>query len=201
MNFRGNIPFHHFLPCNLIKRLKENNLMLGKRLFWVSLKYQSRTESIFLHLLANLNVMYIGIIDISDYCRRHGLTTIDVRELSESSLFNNTAIKRRLSAEAIVIILQNLETRGNLEWIDKTKNRAHIYWRSPEEWGSLIYTYVKGRGMINTVCTFYELTEGSDTVDQKFHGLENELLIKSLKTLELQRKAEIFADDEGVKFF
>ena len=55
--------------------------------------------------------------------------------------------------------------------------------------------------MINTVCTFYELTEGSDTVDQKFHGLENELLIKSLKTLELQRKAEIFADDEGVKFF
>ena len=121
--------------------------------------------------------------------------------MSESSLFNNTAIKRRLSGEAIVIILQNLETRGNLEWIDKTKKRAHIYWRSPEEWGALIYTYVKGRGMINTVCTFYELTEGSDTVDQKFHGLENELLIKSLKTLELQRKAEIFADDEGVKFF
>ena len=152
-------------------------------------------------MILTLNVMYIWIIDISDYCRRHGLTTIDVKELSESSLFNNTAIKRRLSAEAIVIILQNLETRGNLEWIDKTKNRAHIYWRSPEEWGSLIYTYVKGRGMINTVCTFYELTEGSDTVDQKFHGLENELLIKSLKTLELQRKAEIFADDEGVKFF
>ena len=72
---------------------------------------------------------------------------------------------------------------------------------SPEEWGSLIYTYVKNRGMINGVYTFFELTEGSDTVDQKFHGLENELLIKSLKTLELQRKAEIFADDEGVKFF
>ena len=55
--------------------------------------------------------------------------------------------------------------------------------------------------MINTVCTFYELTEGADTVEQKFHGLENELLIKSLQTLERQRKAEIFPDDEGVKFF
>ena len=55
--------------------------------------------------------------------------------------------------------------------------------------------------MINTACTFYELTEGADAVEQKFHGLENELLIKSLQTLELQRKAEIFPNDEGVKFF
>ena len=47
--------------------------------------------------------------------------------------------------------------------------------------------------MINTVCTFYELPEGSDTVDRKFHGLEKEKWRK--------RKAEIFADDEGVKFF
>ena len=98
-------------------------------------------------------------------------------------------------------ILEDLCSRGNLEWTDKSKKRAHIYWRSPEEWGSLIYTYVKERGMTNTVCTFYELTEGSDTVEQKFHGLENELLIKSLQTLEQQRKAEIFPDEEGVKFF
>lgn len=121
--------------------------------------------------------------------------------MSSSPLFNNTAIKRRLPDEAISTVLEDLQSRGNLEWIDKSRKRAHVYWRSPEEWGSLIYTFVKDRGMVNTVCTFYELTEGADTVDQKFHGLENELLIKSLKTLEIQRKAEIFPDDEGVKFF
>ena len=55
--------------------------------------------------------------------------------------------------------------------------------------------------MINGVYTFYELTEGSDTVGQKFHGLEKETLIESLKTLERKGKAEIFAGDEGVKFF
>ena len=72
---------------------------------------------------------------------------------------------------------------------------------SPEEWGSLIYTYVKDRGMTNGVYTFYELTEGSDTVGQKFHGLEKEILIESLKTLGRKRKTEIFAGNEGVKFF
>ena len=147
-----------------------------------------------------INVILLPLSS-EDYCRRGGLTSIDVRELSSSPLFNNTSIKRRLSDEAVATILEDLCSRGNLEWTDKSKKRAHIYWRSPEEWGSLIYTYVKERGMTNTVCTFYELTEGSDTVEQKFHGLENELLIKSLQTLEHQRKAEIFPDEEGVKFF
>jgi len=138
---------------------------------------------------------------VLDYCRRNGLTTIDVREISSSPLFNNTTIKRRLSDESVSLVLEDLQSRGNLEWLDKSKKRAYIYWRSPEEWGSLIYTYVKDRGMVNTVCTLYELTEGADSVEQQFHGLESDLLIKSLKTLELQSKAEIFPDGEGVKFF
>ena len=71
---------------------------------------------------------------------------------------------------------------------------------TPKEWGSLIYRFVKNRGMNNTVFTLYELIEGTDNADQEFHGLGKELLIESLKTLELQRKAEIFADNEGVKF-
>ena len=55
--------------------------------------------------------------------------------------------------------------------------------------------------MVNTVCTFYELTEGDDTVGQPFHGLDREILVKSLRTLEKQHKAEIFETEDGVKFF
>jgi ESCRT-II complex subunit VPS25 len=55
--------------------------------------------------------------------------------------------------------------------------------------------------MTNTVCTFFELTEGEDTVGQPFHGLERELLLKSLRALEKQHKAEIFESEDGVKFF
>ena len=55
--------------------------------------------------------------------------------------------------------------------------------------------------MTNTVCTFFELTEGEDTVAQPFYGLERELLLKSLRTLEKQHKAEIFESEDGVKFF
>ena len=128
------------------------------------------------------------------------MTTIDVREISSSPLFNNTTIKRRLSDESVSQVLEDLQSRGNLEWLDKSKKRAYIYWRSPEEWGSLIYTYVKDRGMVNTVCTLYELTEGADSVEQQFHGLESDLLIKSLKTLELQSRAEYCMIPESIIF-
>ena len=36
---------------------------------------------------------------------------------------------------------------GNLEWLDKKrKDRCYIMWRSPEEWGSIIYQWVGGEG-------------------------------------------------------
>ena len=137
-----------------------------------------------------------------DYCRRRSLTSIDVVEIASSDLFRNQKINRRLNEEFIQTILEDLKSKGNLEWVDKSKKRAHIYWRSPEEWASLIYAYAKANGMTGgTVCTFYELTEGSDVIGQPFQGLETELLVKSLKSLEAKGKAELFQGDEGVKFF
>lgn len=140
---------------------------------------------------------------VLDYCRRKGQTSIDVVEIATSDLFNNQAINRRVDGDFLNVILSHLQSKGNLEWSDKTKRRAHIYWRSPEEWARLIYAFVSKSGMNSgsAVCTFFELTEGADTVDEPFHGLETDLLIKSLKILEGQGKAELFQGDEGVKFF
>ena len=38
---------------------------------------------------------------VLDYCQKRGLTSLDLREASNSELFNNTAIQRRLSDEAL----------------------------------------------------------------------------------------------------
>ena len=80
--------------------------------------------------------------------------------------------------------------------------------------------------MTNTVCTFYELTQGDDVQNQgiekcylnlryswnmyfifqlnlEFFGLDQSLLLKALKTLEALKRAELilFGGNEGVKFF
>ena len=38
---------------------------------------------------------------VLDYCQKRGLTSLDLREASNSELFNNPAIQRRLSDEAL----------------------------------------------------------------------------------------------------
>ena len=138
---------------------------------------------------------------VLDYCQSKNLTTLDLREIGQSELFNNTQIKRRLSEEALAAVFNELEEKGNVEWTDKAKTRCNIYWRSLDEWGTLIYNFIKQKGQTNTVWTLYELIEGSDVVGQPFYGLEEAVLIKSLKALQVQKKAEIFDNNEGVKFF
>jgi len=63
--------------------------------------------------------------------------------------------------------------------------------------------YISGRSMVNTVCTLFELSQGEETEQQEFHGLEDWLLMRALRTLEVEGKAELLTvgDLEGVKFF
>jgi ESCRT-II complex subunit VPS25 len=35
-----------------------------------------------------------------------------------------------------------------------------------EEWADMVYSWVQSCGMVNTVCTLYEITEGDNTIDE-----------------------------------
>ncbi|OJD20436.1 hypothetical protein ACJ73_08231, partial [Blastomyces percursus] len=55
----------------------------------------------------------------------------------------------------------------------------------------------------NTVLTLYELTEGEATIAQEFHGMDPDVLARSLNVLVKRGKAQVFGseDSQGVKFF
>ncbi|XP_015180277.1 PREDICTED: vacuolar protein-sorting-associated protein 25 [Polistes dominula] len=140
---------------------------------------------------------------VLEYYRITKQAIIDVREVHSSPLFNNSAINRKLPSEVVLIILEELSKTGNAMPLDKTKQRWLVYWHTLEEWGDIIYNYAQETGQIGSVCTLYELTQGEETVDQEFHKLDTEVLIRSLRTLEYAKKAELimFDDNQGVKFF
>ncbi|XP_067132636.1 vacuolar protein-sorting-associated protein 25 [Centruroides vittatus] len=137
------------------------------------------------------------------YYRVHKKYIMDLTEAQSSPLFNNKDIERSLSIDEIYIILDSLQKQGNLEWLDKQKQRCFIYWRTPEEWAKLIYNWIDSRGMKGTVCTLYELTNGDDVVNEEFYELDEELLVKALQLLQYKGRAELinFGDSQGVKFF
>ncbi|XP_026758689.1 vacuolar protein-sorting-associated protein 25-like isoform X2 [Galleria mellonella] len=140
---------------------------------------------------------------IVEYLKSTKQSTIDVRESQNSPLFNNASINRKLSQEAVLTILEDMAKTGRAAPIDKSKNIWEIYWHSLDEWGNMIYSWASNNGLNNSVCTIFELREGENTVDEEFHGLDVNILIKALKRLETKGKCELmeFNDSQGVKFF
>ncbi|KAE8575745.1 hypothetical protein XENTR_v10003930 [Xenopus tropicalis] len=80
---------------------------------------------------------------VLSYCRHNKLYTMNLMEIQESPLFNNKKIQRKLSLESVQVVLEELKKKGNLEWIDKNKSRFLIMWRRPDEWGKVIYQWVR----------------------------------------------------------
>jgi ESCRT-II complex subunit VPS25 len=126
----------------------------------------------------------------------------------ESPLFHNVQLKRRLSAQdvkAVIDYMCSQEGDNRAEWLGlpTEKSSAWIWWRKPEEWGGKLESWVDETGQKGTVFTLYELVEGEATEGQEFHGMEMEVLRKSLGSLVKKGKAQVFGGEgqEGVKFY
>ena len=141
---------------------------------------------------------------VLDYCQRRSIAAVDVSQFrAEAAVFRNDEIGRKISDETFAAVLDDLVAHGNLEWSDpKSKTRAHVYWRRPDQWAGLIYEWAKENSLANGgVCTFYEIIESDES--SPVYKLDKEILVKALKVLQTEKKAELFGggEDEGVKFF
>ena len=157
---------------------------------------------------------------VLSYYKHHKEYRLDVTEAHSSALFSNESIKRRLAMEDIRTVLDTLAKSGHVEWDNDdnqkdneggkggknvTKERCYVMWRTPSEWGDLIYKWIEQNGMTDTVCTLYELHSGDDTAQEEFHGIDINVLLKALQALERRGKAQVFTAEDpsevGVKFF
>ena len=72
----------------------------------------------------------------------------------------------KLPIEVVSIIVEDLAKTGNATPLDKLKQRWIVSWHTLDEWADIIYSWAQANGFTGSVCTFYELTQGEDTVDQ-----------------------------------
>ncbi|KAK2773955.1 hypothetical protein FQN53_003891 [Emmonsiellopsis sp. PD_33] len=147
---------------------------------------------------------------IQAWCRHHRLYRLSLIDAVESPLFHNAQLRKRLSlADARTIVDWMVKGDGGgrrAEWVGGDsggKAVAWIWWRTPEEWAGVLADWVEETGQKNTVLTLYELMEGEATTSQEFHGMDPDVLLKSLQVLVKRGKAQVFGneDQQGVKFF
>ncbi|CAK7894045.1 vacuolar protein-sorting-associated protein 25 [[Candida] anglica] len=73
-----------------------------------------------------------------------------------------------------------------------------LYWKSISEWCSVLYGYVERSGQLGSILTVYELTQSSDSgLPDELKNIEYDLLVRVLKYLVKQGKAQILMADDG----
>ncbi|CAD7011879.1 vacuolar protein-sorting-associated protein 25 [Ceratitis capitata] len=118
-------------------------------------------------------------------------------------LFNNETLKRRLSPETILVILEYLQRTGHAAPLDKRRIEWQVYWYTLEEYANMVYDWIQQTGQLNTICTLYEIASGENSEGMEFHGIDEKVLLNALRTLEIKGKCEVVELDDsyGIKFF
>jgi ESCRT-II complex subunit VPS25 len=153
---------------------------------------------------------------ILSYCRHNRLFTLSPVETFSSPLFTNKTLKRSLPIPSILTILHFMGSKEGgerIEWIGKPPakegagsggaGKCWVFWRRPEEWAELVLGWVEETGQKGVVLTVYEVGEGDGSRGWDFHGMDETLLVRSIRVLEKRGRASVFGEVEqlGVKFF
>ncbi|KAF5134459.1 hypothetical protein MHUMG1_00451 [Metarhizium humberi] len=144
---------------------------------------------------------------ILSYAKHHRLFKLSLSSASDSALFSNRRINRRLAPADIRQVIDFMRKDGRAEYAGGDKARdgdvVYVYWKKPDEWAALVEAYVEDTAQKGSVLTLYELTDGEGTRGTELHGMDSEVLLKALNVLVKRGKAQIFGSEDslGVKFF
>lgn len=81
-------------------------------------------------------------------------------------LFHNKKLNKRLSLSDAREVIEFMRRDGRAEYVGGGTGDGDVvwvYWRTPEEWASLVEAWVEETGHKGAVVTLYELIEGEDT--------------------------------------
>ncbi|KAH8100532.1 ESCRT-II complex vps25 subunit [Cristinia sonorae] len=140
------------------------------------------------------------------YARHKRLFTLRLEDAETSGnpwdeIFRNTRINRRLFPNHLSHILQDMVSK-NLAVYDPPKQTSSVllFWRTPEEWADVLYEWADSTGLMNSILTFYDITE--PVVPSQLSDIPVAILRRAINVLVKVNRAQLIAvaDGEGVRF-
>lgn len=138
------------------------------------------------------------------YAKHEALYRLPISQESlQLPLFSNVSIKRSMKLDMLRDVIDRMVKDGTAEYVSKKRDTALLFWRSADEWATLLHDNLDSTGQLGSVMTMYELTEGS--VGSQFQGMDPVFLRRIVDALVKKGKATVMkdsvGDEQGVKFF
>ena len=105
---------------------------------------------------------------MTTYCAQNRIYSVNFGEIRNSPLFKNDKISRKASVQLIQAIFDTLEKKSNFAYFDGNREAGVLSEKPFSQLARDIYDWANASGNIGQVCTFYELSEGSDTGNSRF---------------------------------
>ncbi|KAF7313395.1 hypothetical protein HMN09_00495300 [Mycena chlorophos] len=119
-----------------------------------------------------------------------------------SEVLRNERINRKMPPAYLSSVLAGMVAKNHAVYEPAGQTRSVVlHWRLPEEWAEVLHTWAISTGQLNTILTFYEITE--PPLPSPLSGIPTSLLRKAIAVLSKSGRAQLIAvsDGEGVRFF
>ncbi|KAF9049511.1 ESCRT-II complex, vps25 subunit, partial [Hymenopellis radicata] len=141
------------------------------------------------------------------YARHRRLFYLRVEDAETSGndwdeVLKNERINRKVLPPYLEHILSLMVAKNVAVYDPAKQTRAVLlYWRLPEEWAETLHEWATSTGQLNTIMTFYDITD--PPVESPLSGIPLPLLRRAINVLSKTNQAQIIAvaDGEGVRFF
>ncbi|KAF8226234.1 ESCRT-II complex, vps25 subunit [Tricholoma matsutake] len=141
------------------------------------------------------------------YARHRKLFILSVEDAETTGndwdeVLRNERINRKLLPTHLSHILSNMVEQNVAAYEPPKQTRSVLlYWRLPEEWAETLHNWATSTGQLNTILTFYDITDPQ--VESQLSGIPISLLRKAISVLSNTGRAQLIeiADGEGVRIF
>ncbi|MHA1912470.1 MAG: hypothetical protein ACTSYA_12345 [Candidatus Kariarchaeaceae archaeon] len=121
---------------------------------------------------------------IIDYSRIFVLHVLNIDDVRQVFPFRNQSVNKELSADTLRELCDFMIEEGIAEWLDYSRVRLRVYWRSHAEWADRIYGFMMDTGRVVDLHTLYDLS----TYEQEWSTLPSVDITKVVEELVTQGK-------------
>ncbi|KAF7301250.1 hypothetical protein MIND_00689800 [Mycena indigotica] len=119
-----------------------------------------------------------------------------------AEVLRNERINRKILPSYLTTLLAAMVAKNLAVFEPAGQTRSVVlHWRLPDEWAEVLHTWAISTGQLNTIMTFYEITD--PPVPSPLSNIPISLLKKTIGILAKTGRAQLIAvaDGEGVRFF
>lgn len=138
---------------------------------------------------------------VKEYCKANKIWKIS-KEFFLENIGKNTSINRKLSSEAANTIFEFMQNKLKMIF-PAVKEYYFVLWKNVEEWQQCIYDSVIKHHRVDSLETLDYLMYDEEVANEEYFGIDKDLLVMLLKSLEQKGKCSLLQDDGvymGVKF-